>query len=93
MIKINSEGYYFVSDSGIRYDLFEGVSMWGDRQYTSDIIFIVISGLNNEIDTPADHFVGYMYGASFLSDNIGEYEGYISEMVEEYEQKHFTKEN
>lgn len=93
MIKKNNDGYYFESENGIIYDLLEGVTMGTEPQKTSDIIFVVISGLNLEIDTPEEHFVGYLYGASFMNDCMGEYEGYISYMVEEYEKKYFLKEN
>ena len=35
------EGFKYKSDKGIIYDLFEGLTIGGDKQYTSDIIFII----------------------------------------------------
>ena len=88
MIKRNAEGHYFESDMGIVYDLLEGVTMGGKEVKTSDIIFVVISGWNIDIDLPANHFVGYLYGATFLDEQIFEYEREIAEMVNKYELEH-----
>ena len=45
MLKLKEDGYVYVSDRGIEYELLEGMSIGAERKYTSDIIFIM---LNNE---------------------------------------------
>ena len=86
MIKRNDDGYYFVSDSGIRYDLFEGVTMYGNRQYTSDAIFIML-GDDRYFDQIPYHFVDYLMGATFFIDDMDEYDKDIASMVEKFEIK------
>ena len=85
MIKLNSDGFCFISPSGIAYDLLEGVTMGASTQYTSDIIFIMLQNtFLHQVDTP---FVNYVYGATFLNDDIEEFNKIIGEMVLEYERR------
>ena len=84
MIKLEQEGYIYISKRGLKYELLEGVSIGSPKQYTSDVIFIMLSGLDLKIQTP---FVGFFYGASFINESIEEYDQIIEEMVEEYERE------
>lgn len=85
MIKLDKEGYYFISPSGITYDLLEGVTMGANTQYTSDIIFIMLQNpFIYKVDTP---LVNFVHGASFISEEIEEYNKTIGEMVLEYERR------
>ena len=80
------DGYEFISDKGIKYDLLEGVSIRGNT--SSDIVFIMLSydeELTEKIDN--DEFVGYMYGAEFLTSDNKEMEEFIDNRVKEYEKK------
>ena len=90
MIKRNQEGYYFVSDSGIRYDLFEGVTMWGDKQYTSDAIFIMLGDFDyfEKVD---QFFVDYIMGANFFLEDLEQFDKDIAYMVDKYEIEHNLK--
>lgn len=82
MIKLENEGYIYISKRGLKYELLEGVSIGSPTQYTSDIIFIMFSDLDIKVDTP---LVNFLYGATFINECIEEYDNMIGEMVEEFE--------
>ena len=84
MIKLEKEGYVYISKKGLKYELLEGVTMGSTPQYTSDIIFIMLSDLDVHVDTP---FVNFFYGATFLNDSIEEYNNMIRDLVKEYERR------
>ena len=71
MLKLKEDGYVYVSDRGIEYELLEGMSIGSERRYTSDIIFII---LNNAESNVADHIVGYLFGASVLEGQLMDYD-------------------
>ena len=77
MIKLKSDGYVYISDLGIEYELLEGVSMGADKQYTSDIVFIMLMDANYNVDT---NFVDYVYGATLWKDESNK--NYIEDCVE-----------
>lgn len=87
-------GYDYISDNGVKYDLLEGKSLGGKT--TSDIIYIHLGyneGLFENIiykHNEISEFVGWFYGASFVIDkeHQDEYIKYIDEMVKEYEEKY-----
>ena len=88
MIKLGDEGYYFTSKSGIKYDLYEGLTMGGPRRYTSDAIFIMLSDERYLEKCDANGWlVDYWMGATFLSENLEEYNNDIEYLVSEYEKK------
>jgi hypothetical protein len=91
MIKLNKEGYEFISNRGIRYDLYEGVTMGGIKQYTSDAIFIML-GDERYYDEVENYLVNYIMGASFFEEDIFEFDNDIAYLVEEYENKYNLKE-
>ena len=76
-------GYSYVSDNGIKYNLLEGMSYQGNS--TSDILFIMLDYGNNLSDLVEanDFLVGWFYGAGDCVD-----ENYISRYVNLYENKH-----
>lgn len=76
-------GYSYVSDNGIKYNLLEGMSYQGKS--TSDILFIMLDYDNNLSDLvdANDFLVGWFYGAGDYVD-----ENYISRYVNLYEKKH-----
>lgn len=84
MIKLEKEGYIFISKKGLKYELLEGVSIGSTPQYTSDIIFIIFSNLDIKVDTP---LVNFLYGATFINECLEEYNSMIGEMVEEFERR------
>lgn len=84
MIKLKNDGYVFISDLGIEYELLEGVSIGAEKQYTSDVIFIMLMDANYNADT---HFVDYLFGATTLENRIEEYEESIKEIVRAYEKR------
>ena len=84
MIKLEKEGYIFISEKGLKYELLEGVSIGSTPQYTSDIIFIMFSDLDLTVDTP---LVNFLYGATFINESIEEYNEIIEGMVEEFERR------
>ena len=85
MIKLDQDGYYFISTSGITYELLDGVTMGARQTYTSDIIFVKL--LNEQIYQVDSALVGFFYGASFINESIEEYNKIIGEMVLEYERR------
>ena len=91
LIYEDRNGYVFISNNGIKYDVLEGVSL--DGSYTSDMAFIVLIDEeiwgNAELAT-IDRFVGFFMGATFITDvrYAEEYINYIENLVNEYEEKH-----
>ena len=86
MLKLKSDGYVYVSDRGIEYELLEGMSIGTERKYTSDIIFIV---LNNAEYNVEDHIVGYLFGASVFERQLMDYDESIKAIVDDFEKKNF----
>ena len=86
MLKLKEDGYVYVSDRGIEYELLEGMSIGANKRYTSDIIFII---LNNAEYNVEDHIVGYLFGASVLEGQLMDYDKSIKAMVDEFEEKNF----
>lgn len=84
MIKLKNDGYVYISDLGIEYELLEGVSIGTGKQYTSDIVFIMLMDANYNVDT---HFVDYLFGATTMENRIEEYEESIREIVRAYEKR------
>ena len=90
MEKINYteyDGYYFTSDEGIRYNLYEGVTMNGKNRKSSDIIFIVL----DDYEEANSEVLGMLYGAHMFEED--EYdrkdmEGDIDYIVKRYEATH-----
>ena len=74
------EGYSFISDNNIIYDLLEGKSLGGST--TSDIVFIMLSNANFNYDEydngvydefadtygDIDRYVTWFYGAKLVND-------------------------
>lgn len=85
MLKLKEDGYVYISDRGIEYELLEGVGI-GGRKCTSDIIFICLMNSEYNVD---DMIVGYLYGAMLFEDDLSGYEKSIKELVEEYEKRNF----
>lgn len=87
-------GYDYISDNGVKYDLFEGKSLSGIT--TSDILYIHLSYDEELFETVArftsrsDELVGWFFGASFIGDEKyqDEYVEYVDDMVKDYEEKH-----
>ena len=88
MLKLKEDGYVYVSDRGIEYELLEGISIGAERRYTSDIIFIILNNAEYNVD---DHIVGYLFGASVLEGQLMDYDESIKSMVDEFEEKNFGK--
>lgn len=86
MLKLKEDGYVYVSDRGIEYELLEGISIGAERRYTSDIIFIV---LNNAEYNVEDHIVGYLFGAGVFERQLMDYDESIKEIVDDFEKKNF----
>lgn len=82
MIKLKHDGYVYVSDSGVEYDLLEGKSLGADT--TSDIIFICF--LDCDFDNK-DEVIGFLYGATFFEEDMKEYNNHIKKIVDKYERK------
>ena len=82
-LKMTKEGYIFVSESGIEYDLYEGLSIGAPKRYTSDILFIVFDLYDAEKEC-----VWFMYGATFLDDGDEYALDLINRAVNEWEQEH-----
>ena len=85
MLKKTTEGYvYNSSKTSIEYALLEGVTIGGDKQYTSDIIFIILTDPDYNVD---NNVVGYLFGADIMKNDPEGYEESIAEIVNEFEQR------
>lgn len=90
MLQLKDDGYVFVSDSGIEYELLEGVSIGANKQYTSDIIFIMLLDCDYNVD---NNVVGWLFGSSSMFDSEADtksYEESIRYIVNEFEKRNFT---
>ena len=88
MLKLKEDGYVYVSDRGIEYELLEGMSIGSERKYTSDIIFIMLNNAEYNVD---NNVVGYLFGADIFLEDSRYYEESIKEMVDEFEKRNFGK--
>lgn len=93
MLKLKDEGYSYISDMGIEYELLEGVKIGGRDQITSDIIFIMLTDQNYNVYNIDNNIVGYLFGASMIENNLKEYEETIKKMVSKFEEINFDKKN
>lgn len=91
MLQLKNDGYVYISDSGIEYELLEGVSIGADKQYTSDIVFIMLLDCDYNVD---NNVVGWLFGSSTMFDseeNAKSYEESIRDIIEEFEKRNFTE--
>ena len=85
------DGYSFISDNGVEYDLLEGRSLKGET--TSDIVFVMLA-YNEELfeylgdNRLPDEFLGYFFGAAYVRENDKDTIHYIEEYVAEFEKNH-----
>ena len=88
-------GYEVKSDNGIHYALYEGMTIGAEKQYTSDMIFIMLDDcgkyderLDNH-DLERVHFVGWAYGCFMLvdSDFRDEMKNILFSIVDDWEKK------
>lgn len=86
MLRISESGYYIYTSAktGIEYDILEGFTVGGEKRYTSDVIFIMLSDPDYNVD---NQVVGYLFGAHAFTNNPSYYVEAISEIVEEFEEK------
>lgn len=85
MLKKTVQGYVYISSkTNIEYALLEGVTIGGDKQYTSDIIFIMLTDPAYNVD---NNVVGYLFGADIMKTNPEGYEESIKEITDEFEQR------
>ena len=83
------EGYVFISDRGLEYDLLEGIAYRGEA--TSDIIFVMLSFFNNDnsIDTTEikDALAGYFYGAGNAITDADNTVAILDDITRKFEDK------
>jgi hypothetical protein len=84
MLNLTEEGYIYTSKNGIKYDLLEGTTIGVSPRKTSDIIFIMMSDVNFNVE---NHIVGWLFGAYDLPYRLDEYDASITEMVDIYEKE------
>lgn len=82
MLRKDKEGYKYISENGIIYNLLEGLTFGNEKRFTSDIVFITVGCTENPI-------VGYFYGAKDFNAKKKEANEYIKKRVDEYEKKNF----
>ena len=77
-------GYIAYRHNGIKYSLFDGVTM--GRSSSSDIAFLMLESYE---DIHVE-FIAYQYGSFELEDesNLGEHFGWIDQACEQWENKH-----
>jgi len=85
-IYTEKDGYDYISDTGLVYELLEGKSVFGES--TSDIMFMIFSDKDAVFN--GIEYVGFVYGATFMND-----ESFRNEVLEtlnryanDYEKEH-----
>lgn len=86
MFELKNDGYVYISDNGIEYELLEGMSVGTPDRYTSDIIFIMLDNEYLEVDNSV---VGYFFCAENFKDNPNDYEQFIKETIDKFEKRNF----
>ena len=92
----NKEGYSYISKNGIVYDLYEGMTIGGEKRYTSAMLFIMLYAITNvqeehlylfsdKFDNEGILFVNWVSFPSELDDYTKEY---IREIVDDFEKEH-----
>lgn len=61
IFKDNEGDYTFMSDSGLKYSLYEGLTINDGTRHTSDIVFIVL-----DLYDTHPMFVDFWYGATLI---------------------------
>jgi hypothetical protein len=79
-------GYSYVSNSGVPYTLYKGVTIGNGSEYNSDIVFIMVS-VPDEAGSRED-FVDWFYGADDIKHGPDYIVKYIDDTVNEYEATH-----
>lgn len=83
----DDKSYQYVSDNGVVYELYEGVTL--DKERSSDIVFIMLSYVEELNVEPEDEYVGFIYGNDFLTSRYKEdYIKCIDRIVDDYEINH-----
>lgn len=82
----NNHLIYVSENTGLKYELLDGVTIGGKETKTSDICFIIL--MNADIDTD-EHFVGWLFGSNLINDKdyIEDYNEEIGKIVTAYELK------
>ena len=88
----NNEGWYYVSKSRIEYELLIGDTIGGDRRYTSDTLFIMLTFVTDTMEF-ADKFGNSRFLVEwFQNDGPDETDGLnedaIREAVDKFEESH-----
>lgn len=82
-ITSGKDGDIFISDSGVKYDLLEGVTMGCvDGEKTSDIVFLMFT----IYDCGFSDCVGFSFGATFYRDS--EWVEWMDKTTKAWEEKH-----
>lgn len=85
-LALKDDGWVYISERGIEYEILEGVSLGANKRYTSDLIFIVLMDADYNVDNLV---VDYLFGASCFERNPKDYEESIRELVNEFEKRNF----
>lgn len=90
MVFDERNGYSYISENGIKYDLLEGMSYQGKS--TSDILFIMLAYETDFFETmdiyASNELVGWFMGASTYMPESEEIVSLVDEIVRAYEKKH-----
>lgn len=86
MLKLKSDGYVYVSNKGIEYELLEEMSIGEERKHTSDIIFIMLNNAEYNVENP---IAGYLFGAGASEKDLMSYDESIKELVDDFEKRNF----
>ena len=81
-----TEGYKYISDTGIVYDLLEGKCLEGTA--TSDMIFMIMS--DGDAVFNGIEYIGFVYGATLIEEKESRKEimEMLTEYAKDYEQEH-----
>jgi len=90
MLELKEDGYVYISNRGIEYELLEGVSIGTEKKYTSDIIFIMLANAEYYVD---NNVIGYLFGASVMGNDLLVYDETIRELVNNFEKRNFGIKN
>ena len=83
----SSDGYFFTSDEGIRYNLYEAYTINGENTRSSDLIIIAL----DDYEEVCGEVIGMLYGAGDFENYESRREDYkedIERIVKNYERIH-----
>lgn len=87
---LRNDGYHFISENGIEYEILEGMSIGAKiRRYSSCLIFVVLFDQTETFD--AVQIIDFFCDQEDFGKEGGDNEKYIREIVDKFEKENMGK--